>query len=156
MTLRDRALIFLATGFGIGYIPLIPGTFGTLPGLPLCFLLAQLNTAAAAGAVAVIALVSMGIAGAGEKLLKQKDPRKIVIDEIAGLQIALFGLPFNLLAVVSGFIAFRIFDIWKPYPLRSFETRFSGGVGVVMDDLGAGVYANLLVRVILYLYGLPG
>lgn len=148
MKLRAKALIFLATGFGIGYIPLVPGTFGTLPGLPLCYLLSRVDMVIAAAAVLVIILVSMWIAGEAEKALQQKDPRKIVIDEIAGMTVALAGLPFNALTVIAGFVSFRVFDAWKPYPLREFEKRFSGGVGVVMDDIGAGVYANILVRLL--------
>lgn len=150
MNLRAKALIFLATGLGIGYIPLIPGTFGTLPGLPLCYLLAKVPTAVAGGAIIVIILVSMWIADQAEKSLGQKDPRKIVIDEIAGLTVALGGLPFEFLTVIAGFAAFRVFDALKPFPLRGFEKQFPGGIGVVMDDVGAGIYANILVRLLLW------
>lgn len=150
MNLADKAVIFLATGFGIGYIPLMPGTFGTLPGLPLCFLLAQVHAAVALGAVVAIIVVAMWIAGKAEKSLGQKDPGKIVIDEIAGMTVAMAGLPFEVFTVIAGFAAFRLFDVLKPFPLRNFEKRFSGGIGVVMDDVGAGVYANFLVRLSLW------
>ena len=156
MRLRDRVFIFLATGCGIGYVPLIPGTFGTLPGLPLCFLMAKIPIAVAAGAVVGIILVSMWIAGEAEKALGQKDPRKIVIDEIAGLAVALMGLPFNSVTVVLGFIVFRVFDSWKPFPLRLLERRLSGGIGVVMDDVGAGIYTNALIRMAVWLADFAG
>ena len=148
MTLRDKAVIFLATGFGIGFIPLIPGTFGTLPGLPLCFLLAQLPLGYAICAIAIIIAGSIWIAGEAEKELGQKDPGKIVIDEIAGLTVALAGLPFEAFEVMTGFVAFRVFDAWKPYPLKYLEKRFSGGTGVVLDDIGAGIYTNILIRLL--------
>ena len=148
MNFSDKAVVFVATGFGTGYIPLIPGTFGTLPGLPLCFVLAQLPVALATGSVICIIALAMWLSGAAEKSLGQKDPGKIVIDEIAGLAVALLGLPFDAFHVVGGFIAFRIFDAWKPYPLKKLEKRFSGGVGVVIDDVGAGIYANILIRLL--------
>lgn len=149
MSFSDKAVVFLATGFGLGFIPLAPGTFGTLPGIPLCYVLARVPVAAAAGLIICIIAVSMWIAGAAEKSLGQKDPGKIVIDEIAGLTVALLGLPFDAFHVVAGFIAFRIFDAWKPFPLRNLEKRFSGGIGVVIDDVGAGIYANILLRLLL-------
>ena len=148
MSLSDKAVVFIATGFGLGYIPLIPGTFGTLPGLPLCFFLAQVPVAIATVFVIGLIVLAMWLAGAAEKSLGQKDPGKIVIDEIAGLTVALLGLPFDAFHVIAGFIAFRIFDAWKPYPLRAMEKRFSGGVGVVIDDVGAGIYANILLRLL--------
>lgn len=151
MNLREKAFLFIATGFGIGYIPLIPGTFGTLPGLPICYFLAQVPTVVAGGFIIIIISVSMWVAGKAEKYLGQKDPGKIVIDEIAGLTVALVGLPFNLFNVVAGFIAFRIFDVLKPFPLRRFEKLFPGGIGVVMDDIGAGIYANILIRLVLWI-----
>lgn len=152
MRFSDKAVVFFATGFGLGYIPVVPGTFGTLPGLPLCYLLAQIPLAAAAGIVIVVIASAMWIAGSAEKSLGQKDPGKIVIDEIAGLAVALLGLPFDAFHVMAGFIAFRIFDAWKPFPLRIFEKRFSGGFGVVIDDVGAGIYANILVRLLVSIF----
>lgn len=149
MSFKEKAVVFLATGFGLGFIPLIPGTFGTLPGIALCYFLVQVPVAAAAGLIICIIAVAIWIAGAAEKSLGQKDPGKIVIDEIAGLTVALFGFPFDTFHVVAGFIAFRIFDVWKPFPLRNLEKRFSGGTGVVIDDVGAGIYANILVRLLL-------
>ena len=148
MRFTDKAVVWVATGFGLGFIPLIPGTFGTLPGLVICYFLAQVPVAFAAPVVIGFIALSMGLAGAAERLLGKKDPGHIVIDEIAGLAVALFGLPFDAFHVVAGFITFRIFDAWKPYPLKKMEKRFAGGVGVVIDDVGAGIYANILVRLL--------
>jgi len=89
------------------------------------------------------------IADAAEKLLKQSDPGCIVIDEIAGMMVTLIGLPFNLITVVMGFIIFRILDILKPFPIRNLDKRIPGGLGVVADDVGAGIIANLMLRIII-------
>ena len=86
------------------------------------------------------------IADAAEKILKQNDPNCIVIDEIAGMMVTLIGLPFNLTTIVLGFILFRILDILKPFPIRHLDKRIPGGLGVVADDVAAGVIAHLLLR----------
>lgn len=147
MKLREDAVIFLATGFYIGKLPFAPGTFGSLIGLPLSFTLAGISLGPAILFTLIFTLFATYIADAAEKLLKQKDPGCIVIDEIAGMVVALIGLPFNLITVVIGFIIFRILDISKPFPIRNLDKRISGGLGVVADDLVAGLIANLLLRI---------
>lgn len=156
MNFRGKAFVFFATGFGIGFLPLTPGTFGSLPGLLLCYWLTMLQPAAAAFFIVALIAVSMWVAGRAEKALGQKDPHKIVIDEIAGMTVALAGLPFDALSAVSGFVAFRFFDVLKPFPVNWLEKRFPGGAGVVMDDVGAGIYANLFVRLLLFLVARMG
>ena len=91
------------------------------------------------------------IAHVAEKLIKRKDPGCIVIDEIAGMLVTLIGLPFNLITVGVGFIIFRILDILKPFPIKVLEKRISGGIGVVADDVVAGIIANLLLRMIIHI-----
>ena len=146
MKFGERAVLFVATGFFIGKIPVASGTFGSLIGLPLCFLLSRLNFLQSASVILIFILFAIGIASAAEKILKQKDPGQIVIDEIAGLMVALAGLPFNLKTILAGFIVFRVFDILKPFPIRILDTRLKGGSGVVLDDVLAGIYSNLVVR----------
>ncbi|MBW1748297.1 MAG: phosphatidylglycerophosphatase A, partial [Deltaproteobacteria bacterium] len=87
------------------------------------------------------------IAREAEIILKAEDPGCIVIDEMAGMLVTLIGLPFNMIYVFSGFIIFRILDIWKPYPIRFLERKLSGGVGIVMDDIVAGILGNIILRV---------
>jgi phosphatidylglycerophosphatase A len=82
-----------------------------------------------------------------EIILKAEDPGCIVIDEVAGMLVTLIGLPFNMISVFAGFLIFRILDIWKPYPIRFLERKLSGGVGIVMDDVVAGVLGNIILRV---------
>ena len=154
MKFRERALLFVATGFFIGTVPFAPGTFGSLIGLPVCFLLSRLNLLQSVIYILVFILVAIGIASAAEKILKQKDPGQIVIDEIAGLMVTFAGLPFNLKTALAGFIIFRVFDILKPFPIRILERRVGGGTGVVLDDVLAGVYGNLILRLVIYVTGI--
>ena len=140
----------MATGFYIGTVPVAPGTFGSLIGLPLCLLLSRLTFLQSVMIILVFILFAVGIASAAEKILKQKDPGQIVIDEIAGLLVTFAGLPFNLKTALAGFIIFRIFDILKPFPIRILDKRMGGGSGVVLDDVVAGIYANLFLRLVIY------
>ena len=150
MKFREAAVVFLATGFYIGNIPFAPGTFGSILGLGLCFVLAGLKLPLAIGCTVLFIAMAVWVANDAEKLLKKKDPGCIVIDEIAGMAVTLVGLPFNLTTALIGFIIFRILDISKPFPIRVLDKRVSGGVGIVIDDVVAGIFANLLLRVIVY------
>ena len=141
--------MFLATGFRTGNIPFAPGTFGSLIGLPLCFALAGMSTTPAMLWTLLFIFFAVWIADAAEKILEQNDPGCIVIDEIAGMVVALVGLPFNPITVVIGFIIFRILDIFKPFPIRDLDKRIPGGLGVVADDVAAGIITNLLLRIII-------
>ena len=152
MKFRDTAVLFLATGFNIGNIPFAPGTFGSIPGLVLSFALAELALPLAAACLVLFIAMAVGIAAKAEKLLKQKDPGCVVIDEIAGMAVALVGLPFNLTTALIGFIIFRILDISKPFPIRALDKRVSGGLGIVIDDVAAGIIANLLLRLVIYFF----
>jgi phosphatidylglycerophosphatase A len=151
MNFRERAVLFVATGFFIGTVPFAPGTFGTLIGLPVCLLLSRLNFLQSVICILVFIPFAIKIASAAEKILKQKDPGQIVIDEIAGLMVTFAGLPFDLKTVLAGFIIFRVLDILKPFPIRNLEKRVAGGSGVVLDDLLAGVYSNLILRLVLHI-----
>lgn len=154
MKFRERAILFAATGGYIGNVPYAPGTFGSLIGLPVCFLLSRLNFLLAVVWILIFILFAIAIASAAEKILKQKDPGQIVIDEMAGLAVAFAGLPFNFKTVLAGFVIFRAFDILKPFPIRVLEKKIRGGAGVVLDDVLAGVFANLAVRLVFYITGI--
>ena len=147
MNFSEKAAVFLATGFYIGKIPLAPGTFGSLIGLPLCFLLAEIQLLAAIIAVLLIIALAIWISNVAERTLERKDPGCIVIDEIAGMVVTLIGLPFNLTTATIGFILFRILDILKPFPIRILDKRLPGGLGIVADDVVAGIFANVLIRI---------
>jgi phosphatidylglycerophosphatase A len=151
MSFREKTVTILATGFFIGNMPVAPGTFGTVLGLPLCFLLSGLDLSFAILLSIIFVLFAIWIAHEAEIILKKKDPGCIVIDEIAGIMVTFLGLPFNITTAVAGFLIFRLFDILKPFPIRYLERNLSGGAGVVLDDVAAGIYSNLSLRVVVLL-----
>jgi phosphatidylglycerophosphatase A len=148
MNFRDRAVLLLATGFAAGRIPPAPGTFGSLLGIPIVWGLAEVGSTATVLMIGTMALGAVWIAGEAERLLGQKDAACIVIDEIVGILVALAGMPATPFNLAAGFIAFRVFDIIKPFPARFFDARAPGGWGIVLDDVVAGVYSNILLRVL--------
>jgi len=150
---RQAAVMFLATGCYVGRIPIAPGTFGSLLAILPCFLLSGLPLAVTFGIIFIFIGLAIWVAKAAEEILKAQDPGCIVIDEVAGMMVTLAGLPFDVLTVLSGFIVFRILDIIKPFPIRTAERHLSGGTGVVLDDVVAGLMANVLLRVIWTLFG---
>ena len=147
MKFRDTAVIFLATGCYLGRVPVAPGTFGSLLGLLICVVLSDIWLISAVLITIAFIGCSVWIADEAEKRLNQKDPGCIVIDEIAGMMVTLIGLPFNLFTAAAGFILFRLLDILKPFPIRLIERRLPGGVGVVADDVAAGILANIVLRI---------
>ena len=148
----EKAILFIATGFGLGRIPFAPGTFGTFAGLPLIGIMAWLTTTSTPGAAALflvcVILCAVWISQEAEILMGSKDPGAVVIDEMAGFCVTMTLVPVTLLTLLVGFIAFRCFDILKPFPIRWFEKNFSGGAGIVLDDLMAGVLAAFLLKAI--------
>ena len=149
MNFKERTVVFLATGCFIGNIPFAPGTFGTIVGLPLCFLLSKIELPAAVLCTVIFIFFAIWIAHHCEKILQKKDAGCIVIDEIAGIVVTFLGLPFNAISAGAGFLIFRFFDILKPFPIRSLERKLSGGTGIVLDDVAAGVFSNLVLRVVI-------
>ena len=148
MNFKEKAVLFIATGCFIGKIPFAPGTFGSLAGILLCFLLSKISVLAAILCIILFIIFSIWIANDAEKILNRKDPGSIVIDEIAGMTVTLIGLPFNVFYVTTGFLIFRILDITKPFPIRYIDRRVSGGAGIVFDDIAAGMIANVILRII--------
>lgn len=149
-------ILLLATGFGVGHLPKAPGTAGSLLAIPVFLVvpgLARLSPVTVALLAAVVA-ASIVIASRADELIGEHDSGRIVIDEIAGMLVALAGLPRSALAIALAFAVFRLFDILKPWPAGAIDRGWSGGPGVVLDDVVSGLYANLAVRVLLVL--LPG
>lgn len=147
----DRLLMFIATGAGSGYLPKAPGTWGTLVGLLLWCPLAGLSLAAYLAAVAVLFIVGVASAGAAEKILDRGDPGVVVIDEIVGVLIALAAVPLHPVAALAGFALFRLFDIAKPFPVGWVDRHLHGGLGIMLDDVAAGLYALLVLHLGLWL-----
>ena len=148
----QKCVIFLATGCYAGYIPIAPGTFGTLVAIPLSYLLSRLGPFQCALFITVFSGVAIFISSEAEKVFNKKDTPLIVIDEIAGLLVTLFFIPWNAKTVITGFVIFRIMDITKPFPIRKVESKLKAGWGVVGDDLLAGIYANVVLRLIMQFF----
>jgi len=153
MNFRDKLVIFLATGFYAGNMPVAPGTFGTAVGLVFCWVLSLAGIFPYLAATCAVILFSVWIAHETEKLLDQKDPGRIVIDEIAGILVTFAGVEFTVLSAIFGFFIFRGFDIVKPFPIRAVEKRVPGGAGVVLDDVIAGIMSNVVLRILLWVVG---
>lgn len=146
-----RLSLFLATGAWVGRIPGAPGTYGALLATLVYYavyrmyfrILPELHLSA----VCIITAVGVFSSAEVARLSGLRDPGMVVIDEIAGQLTAFLFLPVSLTNLALGFLLFRLFDIWKPYPIRRLE-RLEGGVGIMADDLLAGVYANLVLQLI--------
>ncbi len=140
--------MFIATGFYSGYLPKAPGTWGSLVGLLLFFLLHTLSLEIYLAVVAAIFVIGTFAAGEAEKIMDRKDPGLVVIDEIVGILITMIAIPATPLAMALGFILFRIFDIWKPFPIRLIDQRFHGGLGIMLDDIVAGIFSLVILQVL--------
>ena len=151
MKVVEKLIMLMASGFNAGYISIAPGTFGAVLGLPICFFLSKMDLMPGLLAVSAFTLFAIWVAGRAQTISGIDDPGCIVIDEIAGMMVTLLGLPFNLATVVTGFITFRALDILKPVPIRNLDRRITGGLGVVADDVAAGIMANLILRGLFYL-----
>lgn len=142
---------FLALGFGSGAAPFAPGTFGTVAAIPVYLLLVQLPFAGYITAVILSCVVGVYICGRTAEDWDVHDHGAIVWDEIAGFLVTMTFAPVGLVSIVLGFAWFRVFDIWKPYPISWADKKVKGGLGIMLDDLLAGVYAALLLQLSWYL-----
>lgn len=150
---RDRTVLGIATMGPCGHAPVAPGTFGSAAGL-LLFWAVRASGSLAVELAVVLAVTAVGVAAAtrAESVTGRHDPGLIVIDETAGMLVTLAAVPVGFGGAVAGFLAFRLFDIVKPFPARRAE-RLPGGWGVMADDLVAGVYAQVLLRLLLWVTG---
>ncbi len=138
--------LLVATAFGIGYAPVAPGTFGSIPGVALAWVLDRaLGPWAVVAAAAVLVPVGIWAAGRAARHFGLHDPRPVVIDEVVGQMVTLAFLPTTPWVLAAGFVVFRAMDVLKPPPARSMES-WPGGSGIMADDLMAGVYGNLALR----------
>ena len=141
--------MFIATGCYSGYLPKAPGTWGSLVGLLLFFLLHTLSLEIYLAVLAGLFVIGTFAAGEAEKIVDHKDPGLVVIDEIVGMLITMIAIPATPLAMGLGFILFRIFDIWKPFPVNFFDQRFHGGLGIMLDDVMAGIYSLIILQLVI-------
>ncbi len=147
---------FIATGLGSGFLPKAPGTWGSLGAILVFIFWAKWPLKDQILLVVIVSLVGIYTADQVAKEEGEKDPKIVVIDEIAGQFLALIGLSPRPLILLSAFFLFRILDILKPPPVRQLE-RLPGGFGIMADDLMAGLLTNLILRLLApFFYGNPG
>jgi phosphatidylglycerophosphatase A len=140
-------ILFMAFGFGSGLAKYMPGTFGTIAALPLYWALQYTSPWVYAVVTILSVVVGIFICGQAANKLATQDFGGIVWDEIAGLLISLYGLPFNWQTVLAGFVLFRLLDIIKPWPIRWFDKHVHGGFGIMLDDVVAGLFAAAILRI---------
>jgi phosphatidylglycerophosphatase A len=151
--MKNSLALALASAFYIGFIPGAPGTYASLAtSLVVAGFYIFANTAAISlsihlGLVCAISLIGVSASARVGRITGIEDPSYVVIDEVAGQLLTYVLLPINPFNLIVGLVAFRTFDIWKPYPIRKLES-LGNGVGVMADDLLAGVYANLLLQLL--------
>ncbi len=138
-------VLFLAFGFGSGLAKKAPGTFGTLAAIPLYWLFAQADLLAYSLLTLFVTVVGVPICGLAAEKLGEHDFGGIVWDEIAGYLITMWLAPFTWQAMIAGFILFRIFDILKPWPIKWIDQQVHGGLGIMLDDVLAAVFAGGLL-----------
>jgi phosphatidylglycerophosphatase A len=124
-------------------------------GVLLYIPLSRLSLPIYALTVAAFTCAAIYFAGEAEVIFGQKDPRRVVIDEIAGMLVTMLGIGLTHQALIAGFVLFRIFDITKPYPANLIDRKMKGGAGIVLDDVVAGIYANLALRAVMALGLIP-
>ncbi len=146
----NRLLLLLVTGFGAGYSPIAPGTLGTLIAVPIYLLLSRIPSSLYELTLLALFFLSIWLSDHAERYFGNKDDRRIVIDEIMGFLVTMLWIPETALSLVIGFFLFRIFDILKPFPIRRLE-KVKGGFGIVLDDVLAGIYANVILHIIISL-----
>jgi len=144
-----RFILFLSSNAGLGYVPVAPGTFGTLAGIPAFWLMAKLPLPLWLLTFAALLCLSFWVAGAAGAIYGVVDDGRIVIDELLGYLVTVAFLPFSWTTALLGFACFRLFDVSKPPPVNWLDRKLKNGFGVVLDDVAAGVYAAILLRLLL-------
>ncbi len=146
--LNSKLIEFFATAGYVGLIPKAPGTFGTLVAIPIAYVLRGGGPNFYLVATALLIGFSIWVSEMHERSLGTHDSKQIVIDEVVGYLVAFAWLPFTWQSFLAAFIVFRIFDILKPFPISVLDAKVKGGLGVVVDDLAAGLAANVILQVV--------
>jgi phosphatidylglycerophosphatase A len=145
-------VVFLSSGAYLGYMRFAPGTWGTLPGIPLYLLLSRLPLWAYLVALILIMIASVYIAERAEAYYGTHDDKRIVIDETAGYLVTMTGVNPGWTVVILGFILFRFFDITKPWPCSAIDRGLPGGLGTTLDDAAAGLFGVFVLHLSIYLW----
>ncbi|HEU0264698.1 MAG TPA: phosphatidylglycerophosphatase A [Geobacterales bacterium] len=143
-----RFVIIAASWFGTGYSPIASGTVGTLAAIPFYLPLSRLPLPLYLLTTVTFILFAIWVSDRAEMIYGGHDSSRIVIDEVAGFLVTMTALPLSLFSVIAGFFLFRFFDIVKPSPVRNIDRHMGGGRGVVLDDVAAGIYACIVLHVL--------
>lgn len=146
----NTVILFMAQGAYVGRVPLAPGTAGTVVGVFLYLGMKGLVPVHYLAISVLIFFIGTWAADRAEVILGRTDSPSIVIDEVVGYLVAMLVVPTGWIYIVSGFLLFRAFDILKPWPLKHLD-KLHGGLGIMLDDIGAGVYANLVLQLASFL-----
>ena len=134
--------------FYLGFSPFAPGTMGTIGAIPLIILLSRFGLYWYLVITIVLMLLGCYLANIAAIDLKNSDPKQVVIDEVVGFLITMIALPINWQSILLGFICFRILDIFKPFPISYCDQKIKGGVGIMLDDVLAGIFACFLLHLL--------
>jgi phosphatidylglycerophosphatase A len=141
-------LYFIAFGFGSGAMPIAPGTFGTLLAIPFYLLLRPLPLYAYLVVVLAFIIFSIWVSDRVSREIHVHDHQGMCIDEFAGFFVTMIAAPHDWPWIVLGFFLFRLFDIWKPWPIRWIDEKVQGGFGMILDDVVAGLFAMCIIQVL--------
>ena len=143
----NKVILFFSSAFGTGYIKYAPGTFGSLAGIILWGLFVPQNYLYHLFFIVSIFIISLVFSSLAENIYNKKDDQRIVIDEVAGMWVSVAFLPKTLLFMFLGFMLFRLFDVKKPFFIKKLQ-KAKGGFGITIDDIVAGVFANIILQVL--------
>ena len=143
-----KPAVLLACGLGSGLVPKAPGTFGTLAAIPLYLVMQPLGLLSYLLLTAIFFVLGIWLSNQAIKVFNRDDPSEVVWDEVVGFLVTMVAAPAGWQWLVLGFVLFRIFDIWKPWPVRLADHKLHGGLGIMLDDVIAGIYALIVLQVI--------
>ncbi len=141
---------FFAFGFGTGLPPVASGTFGTLPGVLICALIGGLSIPVFLVIVVIAFVLGVWFCDSATRYLKTHDHGAIVWDEIVGMMVTMIAVPVSAGTLIAGFFLFRFFDVWKPGPVRWVDDNIHGGLGIMVDDVAAGLLACVALHLLVY------
>jgi phosphatidylglycerophosphatase A len=144
----QKCSILVVTFFGLGLMPIAPGTWGSLGGLALYVLMSSLIWQQQLQIIVLVMLLGVAAIAHIQRKLGPRDDGRIVIDEVVGMMITLASFPLNWFWMVLGFFVFRLLDIWKPFPARHVDRYMHGAWGVMLDDVVSGIYALAILKVV--------
>ncbi|MBN2145102.1 MAG: phosphatidylglycerophosphatase A [Candidatus Aureabacteria bacterium] len=148
--MKKKLILALATGFGLGWCPVFPGTIGSLPGFILVFFFSKTAWPSQIGFLIFLFLTGVWISGTALKWFHEKDPSPVTIDEIFSIPVTFFLIPLTPFTIGTGFILNRVLDIWKPFPAFQSQ-KLHKGWGIMTDDLISAIYSNLILHGIIYM-----